>query len=165
MRNNKEENTKETIVGTFTKNKSFGFVVPDNKKISKDIFISKKYFSGAKSNDKVVVQITKPEIDGNKPEGKIIEILGNINIAGVDMLSIIREYKLPYEFPKFVIDEARKIEKEISLDEIVGRKDFRNEEIFTVLDNVINYYKSNNLYDEFKEELEYVYTRYFTKDN
>lgn len=132
MRNNKEENTKETIVGTFTKNKSFGFVVPDNKKISKDIFISKKYFSGAKSNDKVVVQITKPEIDGNKPEGKIIEILGNINIAGVDMLSIIREYKLPYEFPKFVIDEARKIEKEISLDEIVGRKDFRNEEIFTI---------------------------------
>ncbi len=132
MRNNKEENTKETIVGTFTKNKSFGFVVPDNKKISKDIFISKKYFSGAKSNDKVVVQITKPEIDGKKPEGKIIEILGNINIAGVDMLSIIREYKLPYEFPKFVIDEARKIEKEISLDEIAGRKDFRNEEIFTI---------------------------------
>ena len=132
MRNNKEENTKETIVGTFTKNKSFGFVVPDNKKISKDIFISKKYFSGAKSNDKVVVQITKPEIDGNKPEGKIIEILGNINIAGVDILSIIREYKLPYEFPKFVIDEARKIEKEISLDEIAGRKDFRNEEIFTI---------------------------------
>lgn len=132
MRNNKEENTKETIVGTFTKNKNFGFVVPDNKKISKDIFISKKYFSGAKSNDKVVVQITKPEIDGNKPEGKIIEILGNINIAGVDMLSIIKEYKLPYEFPKFVIDEARKIEKEISLDEIAGRKDFRNEEIFTI---------------------------------
>lgn len=132
MRNNKEENPKETIVGTFTKNKSFGFVVPDNKKISKDIFISKKYFSGAKSNDKVVVQITKPEIDGKKPEGKIIEILGNINIAGVDMLSIIKEYKLPYEFPKFVIDEARKIEKEISLDEIAGRKDFRNEEIFTI---------------------------------
>ena len=132
MRNNKEENTKETIVGTFTKNKSFGFVVPDNKKISKDIFISKKYFSGAKSNDKVVAQITKPEIDGKKPEGKIIEILGNINIAGVDMLSIIKEYKLPYEFPKFVIDEARKIEKEISLDEIAGRKDFRNEEIFTI---------------------------------
>ena len=132
MRNNTEENTKETIVGTFTKNKSFGFVVPDNKKISKDIFISKKYFSGAKSNDKVVVQITKPEIDGKKPEGKIIEILGNINIAGVDMLSIIKEYKLPYEFPKFVIDEARKIEKEISLDEIAGRKDFRNEEIFTI---------------------------------
>ena len=132
MRNNKEENPKETIVGTFTKNKSFGCVVPDNKKISKDIFISKKYFSGAKSNDKVVVQITKPEIDGKKPEGKIIEILGNINIAGVDMLSIIKEYKLPYEFPKFVIDEARKIEKEISLDEIAGRKDFRNEEIFTI---------------------------------
>lgn len=132
MKNNKEQNTNQTIVGTFTKNKSFGFVVPDNKKASKDIFISKKYFSGAKSNDKVVVQITKPEINGKKPEGKIVEILGNINVAGVDMLSIIKEYNLPYEFPEFVLNEAKKIEKEVSLDEINNRKDFRNEEIFTI---------------------------------
>ena len=132
MKNNKEQNTNQTIVGTFTKNKSFGFVVPDNKKASKDIFISKKYFSGAKSNDKVVVQITKPEINGKKPEGKIVEILGNINVAGVDMLSIIKEYNLPYEFPEFVLNEAKRIEKEVSLDEINNRKDFRNEEIFTI---------------------------------
>lgn len=132
MKNNKEQNTNQTVVGTFTKNKSFGFVVPDNKKVSKDIFISKKYFSGAKSNDKVVVQITKPEIDGKKPEGKIVEILGNVNVAGVDMLSIIKEYNLPYEFPEFVLNEAKRIEKEISLDEINNRKDFRNEEIFTI---------------------------------
>ena len=56
---NKEELI--TLVGTFQKNKSFGFVIPDNKKRSKDIFISKKYFSGAKNNDKVVVKVIKEE--------------------------------------------------------------------------------------------------------
>ena len=129
---NKVLKEKETLVGTFKNNKSFGFVIPDNKKESKDIFISKKYFSGAKDNDKVVVQITKPEEKGRKPEGKIIEVIGNIDVAGVDMLSIIKQYNLPYEFPKTVLDEAKKISKEVEEKEIKGRYDFREEEIFTI---------------------------------
>ena len=131
-RNKYSVNKIETIVGTFKNSKSFGFVVPDNKKVSKDIFISKKYFGGAKDNDKVVVQITKPEINGRKPEGKIIEVIGNINVAGVDMLSIIKEYNLPYEFPRQVLDEAKSIEKEIDIKNIKNRKDFREETIFTI---------------------------------
>lgn len=123
---------KIKLVGTFKNNKSFGFVVPDNKKESKDIFISKKYFSGAKNDDKVVVEITKPEEKGKKPEGKIVEIIGNIDVAGVDMLSIIKQYNLPNEFPKPVLDEAKKISQEVSLDDIKGRKDFRGETIFTI---------------------------------
>ena len=125
-------NKIETLVGTFKNSKSFGFVVPDNRKASNDIFISKKYFSGAKDNDKVVVQIIKPEIKGKKPEGKIIEVIGNINISGVDMLSIIKQYNLPYEFPKQVLDEAKNIEKEIDIFNIKNRKDFRKEIIFTI---------------------------------
>ena len=123
---------KIRLVGTFNNNKSFGFVVPDNKRESKDIFISKKYFSGAKNNDKVVVEITKPEEKGRKPEGKIIEVIGNIDVAGVDMLSIIKQYNLPYEFPKTVLDEAKKIEQNVSIEEIKDRRDFRNETIFTI---------------------------------
>lgn len=123
---------KIKLVGTFKNNKSFGFVVPDNKKESKDIFISKKYFSGAKNDDKVVVEITKPEENGKKPEGKIVEIIGNIDVAGVDMLSIIKQYNLPNEFPKTVLDEAKKISQEVSLNDIKGRKDFREETIFTI---------------------------------
>lgn len=123
---------KIKLVGTFKNNKSFGFVVPDNKKESKDIFISKKYFSGAKNDDKVVVEITKPEEKGKKPEGKIVEIIGNIDVAGVDMLSIIKQYNLPNEFPKPVLDEAKKISQEFSLNDIKGRKDFRGETIFTI---------------------------------
>jgi len=123
---------KERLVGTFKNNKSFGFVIPDNKKESKDIFISKKYFSGAKNDDKVVVEITKPEEKGKKPEGKIVEVIGNIDVAGVDMLSIIKQYNLPYEFPKPVLDEAKKIAQEVSENDIKGRRDFREETIFTI---------------------------------
>ena len=127
-----ENMEKIKLVGTFKNNKSFGFVIPDNKKESKDIFISKKYFSGAKNDDKVVVEITKLEEKGKKPEGKIVEVIGNIDVAGVDMLSIIKQYNLPYEFPKPVLDEAKKIAQEISENEIKGRCDFRAETIFTI---------------------------------
>jgi len=123
---------KIRLVGTFKNNRSFGFVIPDNKKESKDIFISKKYFSGAKNDDKVVVEITKQEEAEKKPEGKIVEVIGNIDVAGVDMLSIIKQYNLPYEFPKTVLDEAKKIAQEVSENEIKGRCDFRNETIFTI---------------------------------
>ena len=150
-RNKYSLNEIETLVGTFKNSKSFGFVVPDNKKDSKDIFISKKNFNGAKDNDKVVVQITKQEERGRKPEGKIIEVIGNINIAGVDMLSIIKEYNLPYEFPKPVIDEAKNTEKEVQLKEIENRRDFRKETIFTIdgedakdLDDAISVEKNEN---------------------
>ena len=150
-RNRYSLNEIETLVGTFKNSKSFGFVVPDNKKTSKDIFISKKNFNGAKDNDKVVVQITKQEEKGKKPEGKIIEVIGNINIAGVDMLSIIKEYNLPYEFPKPVIDEAKNVEKEVQLDELENRKDFREEIVFTIdgedakdLDDAVSVEKNND---------------------
>jgi len=150
-RNRYSINEIETFVGTFKNSKSFGFVVPDNKKASNDIFISKKNFNGAKNNDKVVVQITKQEEKGRKPEGKIVEVIGNINVAGVDMLSIIKEYNLPYEFPESVINEAKSIEKEINQNEIKNRKDFREETIFTIdgedakdLDDAISVEKNEN---------------------
>ena len=150
-RNRYSLNEIQTLVGTFKNSRSFGFVIPDNKKESKDIFISKKHFNGAKDNDKVVVQITKPEEKGRKPEGKIVEVIGNINVAGVDMLSIIKEYNLPYEFPEPVIKEAKSIEKEVKLDKIENRKDFRKEIIFTIdgedakdLDDAISVEKNEN---------------------
>ena len=123
---------KNEIVGTFTNSKNFGFVVPDNKNFGTDIFISKKNINKAKNNDKVVVKITKYPEKGKNAEGEIVEILGNINQAGVDMLSLIKDYNLPYEFPEDVIKEAKAILTEIDKKEIDKRTDFRNEEIFTI---------------------------------
>lgn len=123
---------RDTVVGIFTKNKDYGFVVPDDRRFGTDIYISKKNIGQARNNSKVVVKILKyPE--GNKnAEGKITEVLGNVNEAGVDMLSLIRDYNLPYEFPANVIKEAKAIKDEINENDIKNRLDLRNEEIFTI---------------------------------
>lgn len=118
------------VVGTFKKSKNFGFVISDDRKIKEDIFISKSNWGKAKNNQKVVVNIYKQAEKGKKPEGKISEIIGFEDETGVDMLSIIKVFNLPNEFPKAVIDEAKIVSKEpIKLD---NRLDLRNEEIFTI---------------------------------
>lgn len=123
---------KDSLVGIFTKNENYGFVVPDDRKFGTDIYISKKNMQKARNNSKVLVQITKYPEKGKNAEGKIIEVLGNINEAGVDMLSLIKEYNLPYEFPKKVVEEAKSIKEEISKKDIPNRLDLRCEEIFTI---------------------------------
>ena len=123
---------RDSVVGIFKKNKNFGFVIPDDKKATNDIYISKKNFGGAKNNEKVVVKITKYAEGNNKAEGKIVEIIGKYDAAGVDILSLVKEYRLPYEFPEDVINEAKQIEQEIDKSKIAGRLDLRGEEIFTI---------------------------------
>ncbi len=142
---------KDKIVGVFQKNKNFGFVVPDDKKIKIDVYISKKNSKKAKNNQKVVVQIIKKSEKNKKPEGKIIEILGNVNQAGIDMLSLVKEYNLPYEFPDTVINEAKTIKQELTRKEILNRLDLREKEIFTIdgedakdLDDAISVEKLKN---------------------
>lgn len=122
----------EQVVGTFKNSRNFGFVVPDDKKIDTDIFISKKNFLGAKDNQKVVVKLTKYPVNGKNAEGKIVEILGDKDEAGVDMLSLIKEYNLPYEFPEFVIEEAKQIREEVEKKDIPNRVDLRKKIIFTI---------------------------------
>ena len=127
-----QEFEKDKYVGVFQKSKNFGFVVLDDKKIKTDIYISKKNSKKAKNNQKVVVQILKLPEKNKKAEGRILEILGNINQAGVDMMSLIKEYDLPYEFPESVINEAKAIKQEVSKKDIPNRLDLRNKIIFTV---------------------------------
>ncbi len=142
----------DTLVGIFKNSRNFGFVIPDDKKvIGTDIFISKKDFGKAKNNQKVVVQITKLPKEGRKAEGKIIEVLGSVNQAGIDMMSLIREYDLPYEFPEAVLNEAKSINQKVDKTKINGRLDLRNEEIFTIdgedakdLDDAVNVRKTNS---------------------
>ena len=123
---------KETVVGTFQESRNFGFVVPDDKAFGTDIFISKGKFLNAKNNQKVVVKITKYPQKGKNAEGEIIEVLGSIDEAGVDMLSIIKEYDLPAEFPENVIEEAKKYGDKIDAKDIKNRIDCRQDVIFTI---------------------------------
>ena len=126
------QHKRDEIVGTFTKRKNFGFVVPDDIGFNTDIFISKKNFNKAKNNQKVVAKITKFPQGNRSAEGKIIEIIGHIDEAGVDMLSLVKEYNLPYEFPDDVIKEATAIKEEISKKDIPNRLDLREKNIFTI---------------------------------
>ena len=123
---------KDTIVGRFENNKNFGFVVPDDKNFGTDIFISKKNFGKARNNHKVLVKIIKYPEKGKKAEGKVIEVLGNVNEAGVDMLSLIKEHHLPSTFPEPVVEEAKKCGNQTDERDIVNRRDLRKDIIFTI---------------------------------
>ena len=123
---------KDTVVGIFQNNKNFGFVVPDDRSLGTDIFISKKDFGKARDNHKVLVKITKYPQNGKNAEGKILEVLGNVNEAGVDMLSLIKAYNLPSTFPEPVIEEAKKCGDTIDEKDIKNRVDFRDKTIFTI---------------------------------
>ena len=126
------ERATTDVVGTFQESKNFGFVIPDNKKFNKDIFIPKKFFNAAKENDKVVCRITKWPQEDRKPEGKIIEVIGQKGDRYVEITSVIREHGLPEEFPKKVLDEAEKVAVEIPQEEIDRRLDLRDMNIFTI---------------------------------
>lgn len=126
------KHSKDTIVGIFEKSKNYGFVIPDDRKFGSDIFISKNNCLNAKNREKVVVKITKYPERGKNAEGKVIEVLGNVDMAGVDMLSLIREYDLPYEFPENVLNEARAIKNDISSENIGSRLDLRAEKFVTI---------------------------------
>ena len=123
---------KDTVVGIFQNNKNFGFVVPDDKNFGSDIFISKSKFGKARNNHKVLVKITKYPSKGKNAEGEILEVLGNVNEAGVDMLSLIKEYKLPAKFPEEVVLEAKEYGKVINKNDIKNRIDLRDKKVFTI---------------------------------
>lgn len=145
------EENKETLVGTFKRSQNFGFVIPDDKNVEEDIYIPKRKMAKARNNQKVVVQIDKKADRKNKAEGTIIEVIGYIDEAGVDMLALIKEYKLPNEFPEPVIKEALEISQTINEKDIQRRVDLRNEEIFTIdgedakdLDDAVNVKKNED---------------------
>ena len=123
---------KDTVVGTFQKNRNFGFVVPDDKNFGTDIFISKSHWGKARNNQKVIVKIIKYPEKGKNAEGEIIEILGGVNEAGIDMLSLIKQYELPNEFPEEVLKEARAFGNKINEKNSEGRRDLRQDIIFTI---------------------------------
>ncbi|MBS6519034.1 MAG: ribonuclease R [Clostridium sp.] len=121
------EHANETLVGTYEKGKGYGFVVPDNQRISKDIFIPQGCDQGAVSGHKVMVKIKDfGEKKGKKPEGVITEILGHIHDPGVDILSIVKAYGLPEDFPAAVKTQLKQIPDEVKKDSWAGRKDLRD---------------------------------------
>lgn len=120
------------IVGLYEKSKSFGFVRPDNQRYLKDIYIPAGKEMGAMDGHKVVVELTSYGQEHAKPEGKIVEIIGHVNDPGADILSIVKDYDLPTEFPEKVLNQAVRVGKDVSEADCAGRLDLRDWQMVTI---------------------------------
>lgn len=141
------------VVGTFERSKNFGFVIPDNEKLSTDIFIPIERSKGAVTGHKVVVQLQDYGDEKHKPEGKVIEIIGHVNDPGVDIMSVVKGFELPVEFGEKVLNQAQRLNKEVSDADREGRKDLRDVMMVTIdgedakdLDDAVNVYKRGEDY-------------------
>lgn len=122
----------QQIVGYYQKSKNFGFVIPDNQRFLKDIFIPAEKSLGAVTGHKVVVKLTSYGDARKKPEGEVIEILGHVNDPGTDILSIAKGYELPIEFPQKVLNQAARTAKPVSEADREGRRDLRTVQMVTI---------------------------------
>lgn len=126
------ERANREIVGYFQKNKNFGFVVPDNQKISCDVFIPQGKDMGAVTGHKVVAAVTDYGDGTRNPEGRIVEILGHANDPGVDILSVVRAYELPEAFPDEVMAQTENIPDTVPEKDKAGRLDLRDVQMVTI---------------------------------
>ncbi|MGI9087953.1 MAG: ribonuclease R [Chthoniobacterales bacterium] len=123
------ERAHDTIVGTVQQSRNFAYVVPDDPRIVHNVYIQP---TKARVGDKVVVRLENWESRHVNPEGEIIEVLGRSTDPGVDMLSIIRKYHLPTEFPRAAAEEAERIPETVPASAAEGREDLRGQFIITI---------------------------------
>jgi len=141
------------IVGTYQLNRDFGFVISDNPKFSKDIFIPRKEAAGIKNGDKVIAVITDYGSGNKNPEGKIKENLGNIRTPGTDILAIVKSFGIPSEFPEKVMKQAQRVPDYVLDADRDGRLDLRHLQTVTIdgedakdLDDAISLTKEGDIY-------------------
>ena len=141
------------IVGTYQLNRDFGFVISDNPKFSKDIFIPRKEAAGIKNGDKVIAVITDYGSGNKNPEGKIKENLGNIRTPGTDILAIVKSFGIPSEFPEKVMKQAQRVPDHVLDADRDGRLDLRHLQTVTIdgedakdLDDAISLAKEGDIY-------------------
>lgn len=142
------ERGMKQVVGTYEQSSSFGFVIPDNVKIGRDIFVPAERSKGAVTGHKVVVELTSYGDEAHKPEGRVVEILGHMNDPGVDIMTVIRSYNLPLEFGEKVMNQAARVPETVSEADRAGRIDLRDLQMVTIdgedakdLDDAVSLYR------------------------
>lgn len=141
------------IVGTYEKSSGFGFVVPDNQRFLRDIFIPQGKSMNAENRDKVLVKIQDFGSRNKSPEGKIVEILGKPGEKGLDVLCVAKSHDLPMEFPEKVLNQAERIKETLNEGDFYQRLDLRDMVMVTIdgedakdLDDAVSLTKKGNLY-------------------
>ncbi|KGA97586.1 ribonuclease R [Alkalihalobacillus alcalophilus ATCC 27647 = CGMCC 1.3604] len=122
----------QEVVGTYSDQKAYGFVVADDKRIANDIFIPKNAINGAVDGHKVIVKIVKYPEGRMSAEGEVVRILGHKNDPGMDILSIIYKHGIPLEFSDDVMEQANNVSEQIDEQDLEGRRDLRDEVIVTI---------------------------------
>lgn len=142
-----------SIVGTYEKSGSYGFVVPDNLKFSRDIYIPSGSSMGAVDGHKVVVEIKNYGDDTHNPEGEVVSIIGHASDPGVDIMSVVADFEIPCEFPEEEMDYLKKIPEEIDPGDAEGRLDCRSWQTVTIdgedakdLDDAVTITRENGMY-------------------
>lgn len=143
----------DEIVGIFKKSKSFGFVISDNTKFTKDIYIPVERSKGAVTGHKVVVKITDFGGKNKKPEGIVKKIIGHVNDPGTDILSVVESFNIPMEYPKDVLEQIEDMPEEVPAKDKAGRLDLTGIQMVTIdgedakdLDDAISLSKENGIY-------------------
>ena len=134
------ERAHDTVVGTLQRSRNFYYVVPDDPRFVHDIYVHPvaagredlRAETAASVGDKVVVRLDEWQSRHVNPEGEIIEVLGPASAPGVDVLSIVRKYHLPTEFPSDVLGQAERIPESVDAQQLTGREDLRNQFIVTI---------------------------------
>ncbi|NMB13675.1 MAG: RNB domain-containing ribonuclease, partial [Gallicola sp.] len=121
---------RDPIVGTFQAVKAYGFIVPDDNKYGFDLFIRAGDKNGAKNEDKAIARIDNTNPKEKNPTGVVLEVLGNKDIAGIDITSVVKDLGIPDVFSKKVLDQAAKVPQEVEEKEKHQRVDYRD--LFTV---------------------------------
>lgn len=147
-----ERGTTE-IVGIYKKSKSFGFVISDNTRYTKDIYVPQERSKGAVTGHKVVVKITDFGGKGKKPEGVITKIIGHVNDPGTDILSVVESFNIPMEYPKGVLKQVENMPDEVPEADKAGRMDLRSWQMVTIdgedakdLDDAVSLTKEDGIY-------------------
>ena len=120
------------LVGTLDRSRNFYIVIPDDRKIARDVFVAAEHVNKAKPGDKVVVQIDSWGVGHLNPEGRVVEVLGRAGEVTAELQSVIREFRLPLHFPPEVMKEANQFPEAIPASEYSRRLDLRNEVCFTI---------------------------------
>ena len=126
------ERANDTFVGTLEVEKSYAFLVTENRTLANDIFIPKDKLKGGKTGDKAVVKVIEWPDKAKNPIGQVIDILGKAGDNTTEMHAILAEFGLPYVYPQAVEKAADKIPAEITAEEIARREDFRKVTTFTI---------------------------------
>jgi ribonuclease R len=126
------ERAERNIVGIFQRGRHFSMVIPDNKKHRRDIYVPNKLSKRAADGDRVVVKITMWEDPYKNPEGEVIDVLGKPGDPGVDILTVIKSFELPEEFPRKTLEEAESVKQYVTREEIGRRRDFTKEVAYTI---------------------------------